>query len=152
MKNISDHITFKEATSSPTAIRKGIDNTPDQYQLSAMVKVSNRCFEPIRKWYGKPIKINSFFRSPELNTAIGGSNSSQHCKGEAIDIDADEDNHLLFDWIKKNLDFDQLIFEFGTDENPDWIHISYTEARPNRNEVLKAYKIDGKTIYKKIKL
>ena len=150
MKNISDHITFKEATGSPTAIRKGIDNTPDQYQLSAMGKVANRCFEPLRKWYGKPIKINSFFRGPELNAIIGGSDSSQHPKGEAIDIDADEDNHLLFDWIKKNLDFDQLIFEFGTDENPDWIHISYTEARPNRNEVLKAYKIDGKTIYKRI--
>jgi hypothetical protein len=146
---ISEHISLKEATSSPTATRLGIDNIPSSAVISKMEKVANRCFEPIRKWYGKPIKINSFYRSQDLNKAVGGSSSSQHCLGEAIDIDAEQDNKKLFDWILKNLEFDQVIWEFGNDIEPDWIHISYTELRPNRNEVLRAVKKNGKTVYKK---
>lgn len=146
---ISEHISIKEATFSPTAVRNGIDNMPEKFVLDRMKLVANRCFEPIRKWYDKPIKINSFYRSFDLNRAVGGSSTSQHCLGEAIDIDADLDNKKLFDWILQNLDFDQVIFEFGTKDNPDWIHISYTEQRPNRNEVLRAIKENGKTVYKK---
>lgn len=149
MESISKNISFREATYSPTAIRLGIDNTPNDEQLKRMKLVSERCFEPMRTWYGKPIKINSFFRSEKLNTAIGGSDSSQHCLGEAIDIDVDKDNLKLFNWILQNLEFDQCIYEFGTSLEPDWIHISYTEQRANRNQVLKAVKENGKTVYKK---
>lgn len=149
MESISKNISLREATYSPTAIRLGINNVPNDEQLKRMKLVAERCFEPIRTWYGKPIKINSFFRSEKLNTAIGGSDSSQHCIGEAIDIDADKDNLKLFNWILQNLDFDQLIYEFGNEKEPDWIHISYTEQRANRNQVLKAVKENGKTVYKK---
>ena len=149
MESISKNISFRESTYSPTAIRLGIDNTPNAEQLKRMKLVAERCFEPMRTFYGKPIKINSFFRSEKLNAAIGGSDSSQHCLGEAIDIDVDKDNLKLFNWILQNLDFDQLIYEFGTSLEPDWIHISYTEKRANRNQVLKAVKENGKTVYKK---
>jgi len=149
MEAISKNISYKEATFSPTAVRKGIDNTPDKDTLSRMQLVAERCFEPIRTFYGKPIKINSFYRCEILNKEIGGSDSSQHCSGEAIDIDADKDNLKIFNWILQNLDFDQLIYEFGNEKEPDWIHISYTEQRANRNQVLKAIKENGKTVYKK---
>lgn len=148
MQNISKHITLKEAISSPTAVRLGISNAPDKETLERMKKVAERCFEPLREWYGKPIRINSFYRSPELNKAIGGSETSQHSFGEAIDIDAGNENKKLFDWIINNLDFDQVISEFGTNDFPEWIHISYTERKPNRNQVLRATKDkNGKTIY-----
>lgn len=147
MENISNNITYREATRSNTAIKRGIDNTPNEVQLACMKKVAEKCFEPVREWYNNPISINSFFRSPKLNKAIGGSYTSQHCQGEAIDMDADEDNHKLFDWLIENVEFDQIIWEYGTDENPDWIHISYESSRPNRNEILKVEKVDGTTKY-----
>ena len=87
MKNISNHISYKEGTLSNTATRRNIDNIPDDYQLANMNAVALNIFEPLREWVGGPIKINSFFRSPDLNTAIGGSSRSQHCEGRAIDID-----------------------------------------------------------------
>lgn len=134
MDNISKHISYNEATQSPTAIRFGIENTPTEHQLFAMRIVANTCFEPLRQWYGKPIKINSFFRCTLLNQKVGGSSSSQHCKGEAIDISAGskEENKKLFDWCKANLEFDQLIWEYGG----EWIHISYTNKKPNRKQIL----------------
>jgi len=144
---ISKHISYKEATLSPTATRLGIDNVPNPDVKYRMLLVANKCFEPLREFYGKPIRINSFYRSPELNKAIGGSSSSQHCSGEAMDIDADKDNKKLFEWSLKNLDFDQIIYEFGDENEPAWIHISYTERRPNRNQVLRAIKENGKTKY-----
>jgi hypothetical protein len=133
MNNISDHITYQEATQSPTAIRFGIENTPTEYQLFAMRIVAQTCFEPLRKWYGKPIKINSFFRSTLLNQKVGGSSTSQHCKGEAIDISAEskEENKKLFNWCKTNLVFDQLINEYDY----TWIHISFRQGQ-NRNMIL----------------
>ena len=115
-----------------------------------MKLVAENCFEPLRKWYGKPIRINSFYRSPELNKAIGGSANSQYCTGEAIDISAGDENKILFNWLKNNIEFDQLIWEFGDDSNPAWVHISYTEQRPNRQQVLKVKIINGKTVYEKI--
>jgi zinc D-Ala-D-Ala carboxypeptidase len=135
---ISEHISFEEATKSPTAKRLGIINEPNETQLLAMKTVAGMCFEPLREWYGKPIKINSFFRCLELNKAVGGSLNSQHCKGEAIDMDAGsrEENKKLYDWCKANLIFDQLIYEYGDDTGPDWVHISYKPGM-NRNQTLR---------------
>ena len=133
-----------------TATRLGVDNTPDNEQLSNMELVAEKVFEPLRKWVGGPIKINSFFRGLPLNTAIGGSKKSQHMKGQAMDIDDNyghATNAEMYHWIKENLDFDQMIWEFGDDDNPDWVHVSYVSEEENRNRCLKAYRKDGRTQY-----
>ena len=138
---------------SNTATRRGIDNTPGDDQLFFMEIIAEKVFEPLREWVGGPIKINSFYRSPELNTAIGGSATSQHCKGQAIDIDdtfGKATNAEMYHWIKENLDFDQMIWEFGDDDNPNWVHVSYVSPEKNRNRCLKAYKENKKTKYKVI--
>lgn len=148
---ISKHISGREAIESYTAKRRGIENMPSEYQLTNMVAIAENVFEPLRKWVGGPIKINSFFRSPELNKAIGGSSKSQHCEGRAIDIDdvyGHKSNAEMFNYIKNNLDFDQLIWEFGTDDNPDWVHVSYVSIDGNRRRCLKAEKVNNKTTYK----
>jgi len=150
---ISRHVSYKEGVYSITATRKGIDNTPNDEQLDNMELIAKKVFEPLREWVDGPIKINSFFRSPELNTAIGGSTTSQHCKGQAMDIDdtfGKATNAEMYHWIKKNLDFDQIIWEFGDDDNPNWVHISYVSKEKNRNRCLKAYKENKKTKYKVI--
>jgi len=123
MENISKHITFKEATFSATAQRLGIKNEPTIDHLKAMITVAEKCFEPLREWYGKPLRINSFYRGKDLNKAVKGSATSQHCKGEAIDIDAGSvaENKKIHDWIKNNLEFTQLINEY----NYSWVHVSY---------------------------
>ena len=139
---ISDHITYAEAIHSETAKRKGIDNTPNPSQIEAMKLLAEKVFEPLRKWVGGPIKVNSFFRSADLNTAIGGSKTSQHCKGQAIDIDdvyGYKTNAEMYHWIKENLSFDQMIWEFGTDTQPNWIHISYVSEEDNRNRCIILY-------------
>lgn len=148
MEKISKHISYKEATRSNTAIRKGINNTPDGDQLIAMKLVAEKVFEPMREHFGKPIRINSFLRVSALNVAVGGSKSSQHCKGEAIDMDGLNGltNKEIFDYIKNNLDFDQLIWEYGTDKEPDWVHVSYS-ANGNRKQILKAIKGKGYVIW-----
>lgn len=154
MKKISDHISFKEAVRSNTALRRGIENIPNEIQLDNMKLLAEKVFEPLRKWVGGPIKINSFFRSPELNTAIGGSKTSQHCKGQAMDIDDTfgvKNNAEMYYWIKDNLNFDQMIWEFGDDDNPAWVHVSYVSDSDNRNRCLLAYKDENnKTKYKVI--
>ena len=147
---ISEHISYKESTNSITAIRRGIDNTPNDEQVANMEVVAEKIFEPLRKWVGGPIKVNSFFRCLKLNTAIGGAKSSQHMKGQAMDIDdtyGHATNAEMYHWIKENLDFDQLIWEFGDDDNPNWLHVSYVSKEDNRNRCLKAYKDKGKTKY-----
>ena len=147
---ISKHISYKEGVHSITAIRKGIDNEPNEEQLANMKLVANNLFEPLRVFINGPIKVNSFFRSPDLNKAIGGSTKSQHCKGQAIDIDdtyGKATNAEMYWWIKENLDFDQMIWEFGNNNNPDWVHVSYVSPDKNRNRCLKAYREDGKTKY-----
>jgi uncharacterized protein YcbK (DUF882 family) len=133
MENVSKHITLDEATNSNTAIRNGINNNPDSVTFERMKLVANKCFEPLREWYSKPIRINSFYRSQLLNTKVGGSATSQHCKGEAIDISGGDkvENKKLFDWCKENLDFDQLINEYDF----TWVHISY-KAKGNRKQIL----------------
>ena len=150
---ISKHISYKEGVYSNTATRKGIDNTPNDEQLNNMELIAEKVFEPLRKWVSGPIKINSFFRCPELNKAIGGSSKSQHCNGQAMDIDdtfGRVTNAEMFIWIKHNLDFDQMIWEFGDDDNPAWVHISYISSEENRNRFLLAYKENKKTKYKVI--
>ena len=146
---ISKHISLKEATRSNTAQRLGIDNFPTNDVLIKMQLIANKIFEPLREYVDCPIYISSFYRSPELNTAIGGSKNSQHCKGEAIDLDdvySKVKNKVFFNYIKENLDFDQLIWEFGDEQNPAWVHVSYKE-KGNRNRILKAIKEKGKTKY-----
>ena len=147
---ISKHISYKEGTNSITAIRRGIDNTPNDEQLANMELIAEKVFEPLREWVGGPIKINSFFRCPDLNKAIGGSRKSQHCQGQAIDIDDTYKvvaNSDMYNYIKNNLDFDQLIWEFGDDDNPNWVHVSYVSKEDNRNRCLKAYREQGKSKY-----
>lgn len=147
---ISEHISEKEATKSITALRLGIDNTPDGDTLINMKTLAEMVFEPLREWVGGPIKINSFYRSSALNEAIGGSARSQHCQGRAMDIDdiyGHKTNKEMFEWLKEHIDFDQMIWEFGSGENPDWIHISYHSQEKNRNRILKAVRDDGKTKY-----
>ena len=148
---ISEHISYKEATRSATALRLGIDNTPNEYQLQNMELIAKNVFEPLRKAVGGAIKINSFFRCEDLNKAIGGSSRSQHCQGRAIDVD-DNYGHMsnndMYKYIKENLDFDQLIFEFPDENgNASWIHVSYVDADSNRKRCLKAIKENGKTKY-----
>jgi len=153
MKKISEHVSYKEGVHSNTAVRRGFDNTPGPDQLKCMHEVAQYLFEPLREWVGGPIKINSFFRGEPTNTAIGGSKYSQHMKGQAMDIDdtfGKATNAEMYHWIKENLDFDQMIWEFGDDKNPAWVHISYVSEEKNRNRCLEAYKENGKTKYKVI--
>ncbi len=153
MNRISKHITYKEATRSVTALRLGIENKPSEYELQNMELIAEKVFEPLREAVNGPIKINSFYRSEELNKSIGGSSRSQHCQGRAIDIDdfyGYVSNAYMYYYIKDNLDFDQLIWEFGTDTNPDWVHVSYVDGDSNRKRCLLAYKEDGKTKYRDI--
>ena len=150
MNKISKHISYKEGTYSQTALRRGLDNTPSEEQLKCMKEVAENLFEPLREWVGGPIKINSFFRGEPVNTAIGGSKYSQHMKGQAMDIDdtfGHKTNAEMYHYIKDNLDFDQLIWEFGDDKNPNWIHVSYVTHRENRKKLTIAKKVNGKTKY-----
>lgn len=144
MEKISEHISYKESTVSQTAERLGIKNEPNPEQLKRMKLVAEKCFEPIRAHYGKPINVTSFFRGDELNKAVpGSSKTSQHCQGEAIDFVCENMKDLI-EWIRKNIEFDQLIYEYGTDDSPAWIHISYTEQRPNRQHVLRVKLVNNK--------
>jgi hypothetical protein len=149
---LSENLALSEVTRSDSAKRKGISNEPTPEHLENFKKLAENIFEPIRKHFGKPIHISSGYRSKALNAAIGGSASSQHCTGEAIDIDMDGSsngitNKMVFDYIKANLNFDQLIWEFGTKDNPDWVHVSYETTGKQRKQVLRAVKAGGKTAY-----
>jgi len=148
---ISQHLNLAEITRSDTAKRHGIDNTPTFEHLENFKLLAEKVFEPIREHFGVPIFISSGYRSKALNSFIKGSPSSQHCKGQAIDIDMDGENgevtnRMVFDFIKNKLDFDQLIWEFGTDLNPDWVHVSFVK-NGNRKQKLKAVRSEGKTTY-----
>ena len=147
---ITKHISYKEGVYSTTALRRNIDNKPNEEQLASMKLIGEKIFEPLREYVGGPIKINSFFRGEELNKAIGGSTRSQHCKGQAMDIDDTfgyKTNAQMYDFIKEHLDFDQMIWEFGNDNNPNWVHVSYVSPEKNRQVCLKAYKQNGRTKY-----
>lgn len=147
---ISKHLSLAEVSRSETAKRRGINNTPSGEHLENFKKLAENIFEPIREHFKVPIIISSGYRSKELNSAIGGSSTSQHCQGEAIDIDMDGTsitNAQIFHFIKDNLVFDQMIWEFGTDKNPDWVHVSYESTGKQRKQILKAVKSGGKTSY-----
>lgn len=153
---VSDHITLIEATKSNVAIYHNIDNTPDDATFARMKIVAEAIFEPVRKRFGVAIGISSFYRCKALNAKIGGSTTSQHCTGEAIDIDGDMygliSNRKIFDFIRENLVFDQLIWEFANDdETPAWVHVSY-RAENNRMQVLQSFKNTfGATVYVDLK-
>lgn len=148
--NISEHITLPEATFSQSAVDNKIDNTPTAEHLEAMKYVAENIFERVRAHFGKPIRINSFYRSQKVNKAVGGSLTSQHCRGEAIDVSGVPygiKNSEIFHFIKDNLDFDQLIWEFGDKNEPSWVHFSLS-MKGNKRQVIKAVKgANGKTSY-----
>jgi len=151
---LSKHLSLAEMIISESAKIKKINNYPSNAIISNMELLAKNIFEPIREHFNAPIYISSGYRSVKLNESIGGSSSSQHCKGEAIDIDMDGTNiknEEIFNYIKDNLDFDQLIWEFGTKSNPDWVHVSYKSNGKQRKEILKASKVKGKSVYTKIK-
>jgi zinc D-Ala-D-Ala carboxypeptidase len=138
MKNISKYISYEEAITSQTATRKNINNTPDNLALICMQLLGIRVFDVIRDHFKSPLKVSSFYRSDLLNKAVGGSKTSQHVKGQAIDIQGlgKVSNKQIFDYIKDNLDFDQLIWEFGNKNNPAWVHVSYVSKENNRKQVI----------------
>jgi hypothetical protein len=153
---ISEHLDLSELTRSDSAKRNGISNMPTPEHIENFKLLAEKVFEPIRKHFGVPINISSGYRSKELNAKIGGSATSQHSSGEAIDIDMDGSangvtNRMVFDYIKDNLVFDQLIFEFGTKEAPDWVHVSYESTGKQRKQILRAVKTGGKTSYEPYK-
>lgn len=150
---LSNHVSLAEFCHSDTAKRRGIDNTiKDTAHLASAKLLCEKVFEPIREHFGVPIHISSGYRSAALNRAVKGSSSSQHCKGEAIDIDADRygkvTNKEIFDYIREHLEWDQMIWEFGNDSQPDWVHVSF-KARGNRKQILKAIKEGSSTEYVK---
>jgi hypothetical protein len=148
---LSTHLDLSEVTRSESAKRNQISNMPTGEHIANFITLAEKVFEPVREHFGFPIHISSGYRSVELNRLIKGSSSSQHCKGQAIDIDMDGTsngvtNKMVYDYIKDNLEFDQLIWEFGDNTNPDWVHVSYSEGK-NRGQKLKAIKSNGKTSY-----
>tara|TARA_R100000278_G_scaffold110767_2_gene88083 strand:- start:1337 stop:1795 length:459 start_codon:yes stop_codon:yes gene_type:complete len=149
MRFISKYISWNEAVKSKTAEKHEIENSPNENQIQEMKKLAKNVFDPLRVWAGHPIRVNSFFRSPELCLKLKSKPTSQHTKGQAIDIDSlgEKTNSDLFYYIKENLNFDQLIWEFGDDENPDWIHVSFVNENSNRGNVLKAIKKNKKINY-----
>jgi hypothetical protein len=147
---LSTHLDLSEVIRSDSAKRNGISNMPTGEHIANFMLLAEKIFEPIREHFGVPIHISSGYRSKELNAKIGGSATSQHCKGQAVDIDMDNSangvtNADVFNYIKDNLPFDQLIWEFGNEDNCDWVHVSYV---PNgRKQILKAFKMNGATKY-----
>lgn len=153
---LSEHLDLSEVIRSESAKRNGISNMPTPEHIENFKLLAEKVFEPIRNNFRCPIHISSGYRSKELNTLVGGSATSQHCTAEAIDVDMDGSpngvtNKMVFDFIKANLEFDQLIWEFGTDANPDWVHVSYESTGKQRKQVLKAKKVSGKTVYEPYK-
>jgi hypothetical protein len=147
---LSKHLVLAEVTRSESAKRKGISNMPTPQHIENFKLIAEKVFEPIREHFKVPIHISSGYRSKELNAAIGGSLTSQHCQGEALDLDMDGTsvtNKQIFDYIKDNLVFDQLIWEFGTKDNPDWVHVSYESTGKQRKQILRATKVNGKAAY-----
>ncbi len=153
MPRLSKHLNLAEVIRSDTAKRLGIDNTPTAEHTANLAALAVAIFEPLREHFGAPIYISSGYRSKALNDATpGASATSQHSSGEALDLDQDGKrngvtNQMVFDYIRANLPFDQLIWEFGDDRNPDWVHVSYSRTR-KRGQVLRAVREGGKAVYK----
>jgi len=154
---LSENFTLAEFIYSPTAIKHGIDNTPPAEHVANIQALVANVVQPVRSFLKEPLKINSGYRHPDLNAKIGGAHkiengkkvpTSQHCKGEAADLYCAGRNASIFKYIKANLDFDQIIWEFGSDSEPAWVHVSYSQKK-NRKQVLKAIKEGGATKYVK---
>jgi hypothetical protein len=148
---LSNYLSLAEVTRSDTAKRKGISNEPTAEHLENMKTIAVEVFDKVREYFGVPIFVSSGYRSAALNKAIGGSSTSDHNLGRALDLDQDGHgngvtNADVFKFIKDNLEFDQLIWEFGTDKNPDWVHVGYRKGA-NRKQILKAVREGGKTKY-----
>jgi zinc D-Ala-D-Ala carboxypeptidase len=147
---LSEHLSLSEVIRSESAKRNGISNMPTPEHIENFKILATKVFEPIREHFGVPIRISSGYRSKELNKCVGGSTTSQHSSGEAIDIDQDQTtitNKQVFDYIRDNLTFDQLINEFDY----SWVHVSYKANGKQRGEVLEAYKVGKVTKYRLIK-
>ena len=154
---LSENFTLAEFIYSPTAIKHGIDNTPPAEHVANIQALVSNVVQPVRSFLKEPLKISSGYRHPDLNARIGGAHkivdgkkvaTSQHCKGEAADLNLHGRNAEIFRYIKANLDFDQIIWEFGSDSEPAWVHVSYSQKK-NRKQVLKAIKEGGATKYVK---
>lgn len=154
---LSPHLSLAEVTNSTTAKRLGIENEPTPEHLNNLRLIAIKIFEPIRMHFGKPIFVSSGYRSKELNSATpGSSRTSQHCTGEALDLDQDGQpygisNVLVFNYIKDNLNFDQLIWEYGTKDKPDWVHVSYESSGMQRKNVLRGTRLNGRPHYQPFK-
>ena len=149
---ITRNFSLQELTKSTTAIRKGIDNLPSTEHLVNLTNLCCHVLQPVRSYFGRVVTINSGYRSPNLNKAVGGSSKSQHCNGEAADFESSRiSNPELATWIAKNLEFDQLILEFydGKDPHSGWGHCSYKKDGTNRGTTLTALRVKGKTQYRK---
>jgi hypothetical protein len=146
---LSENLELSEVIRSESAKRLGVNNTPTKEHIENLKALAENIFQPIRDHFGVPIRISSGYRSAALNSKIGGAKKSDHLVGRAIDIDQDGTsitNAQVFDFIKNNLKFSQLIWEFGTDKNPDWVHVSY-DPKNLKCQILKAIKQNGKTVY-----
>ena len=150
MEKVSKYVSYFEVTHSNQAKALKIGNIPNAEQLGNLKLVCTNIYDKVREHFRKPIGISSAYRSYELNQRIGGSKSSQHMEGKAIDVDGDIhggiSNKDIFDYIKKNCTFDQLIWEFGSDNAPSWVHVSYNK-NGNRGQILRAVKSGGRTVY-----
>ena len=157
---ITPHLSYNEVIKSETAFRRGINNEPTDEHLDNIRTIATIIFEPLREIVSSergtstPIRLTSCYRSPDLNKAIGGSSTSDHCFGRAMDIDIDgmyrpDDltNADLFYIIEEELSFDQLIWEFGDEDNPAWVHVGYRSRSENRGQILRAYSKNKKTVY-----
>lgn len=149
MMKLTDNFSLNELTQSETALRKGLDNTPNEEVIANLKLLAEKVLQPVREHYGKGVKVNSGYRSPDVNASVGGSKTSDHCKGQAADIEIPGiANAELAEYIKANLQFTQLILEFYTQGIPDsgWVHVSYDPANL-KCQTLTAVKKDGKTVY-----
>tara|TARA_R100001129_G_scaffold53690_1_gene36854 strand:- start:228 stop:707 length:480 start_codon:yes stop_codon:yes gene_type:complete len=149
---LSKNLSLAEVTKSITAKRLGINNVPDdEWIVENLKSIAEHIFQPLRNAFGCPIYVSSGYRSPELNRAIGGSLRSQHMEGRALDLDADVygkcTNSEIFNWIRENVEFDQMVWEFGDSDNPDWVHVSYVSDGVNRGRCLKACRDDEGKVY-----
>ena len=150
---LSKYFILAELTPSSTAKRLGIKNEPTPAHLEGLKLLATNVLDKVREHFGKPIWISSGYRSKALNEATPGSSAtSQHCTGEAADLDQDGrgtgvTNKMVFDYIKDHLNFDQLIYEYGTDANPDWVHVSWESTGKQRKQILRCTRVNGKPVY-----
>jgi len=148
---LSKNLSLKEVVKSITAERLGIKNIPSEEEINNLIDIAQNVFQPLRDHFNVPIAVSSGYRCKKLNKAVGGSKTSEHMEGRALDLDADTfggvTNKEIFEYIKNNLEFNQLIWEFGDDDNPAWVHVSYNEHN-NSKRVLRAQKLDGATVYR----